>query len=366
MYLKSILLQGFRNLPDLSLTLHPRFSVLVGENAQGKTNIIEGIYLFSFGKSFRVPDYRDLIAWGQGQSFIRSWVHNDIGEEERQVRLTREKKTFYKNDKPVSPNQFLSIPMVLFSPEAILLLKESPQARRDYIDNFISKCLAPYGDRLKQYKRALAQRNKILKDEFLAEAEKEEQAKLWEKPMREHGIYLIEERKRWLERLNRRLVENYTQVAGAGKKAGFVYQPNVAPAEFEERQAACRSEEMEKGMSLVGPHRDDFQASLDDLPVKYFGSQGENRTFTLALKLAEISLFEETLGFSPVLLLDDVVSELDERRSEFFFSRLKSFSGQVFATATSLHLFPKSCLRECRSWQINQGHANPIYDSAGG
>lgn len=362
MHLKSIYVRGFRNLAELSLTLHPHFNILVGPNAQGKTNVIEGIYLLSLGKSFRVADYRDLIGWGEQQALIRAWVFNDVGEEERHVQLTAEKKKFFKNAKPVSPNQFLSMPMVLFAPEAILLLKESPQARRDYMDNLIAKCLAPYGERLSLYQRALAQRNKVLKDEQLAEAEKKEQMKLWEEPMIEHGTYLIGERRTWLEKLNAHLKENYTRLAGEGKRAGFVYQPNIVPEEFAVRQAAVRDEEIERGVSLVGPHRDDFKACLNELPIKDFGSQGENRSFTLALKLAEISLFETTLGFAPLLLLDDVLSELDEQRQEFFFSHLQSFKGQVFATATSLHLFPKSCLRKCCVWQIQQGNASPIYD----
>lgn len=362
MFLKGIHLKNFRNLTEVSLNLHPHFNVLVGNNAQGKTNIIEAIYLLSFGKSFRVVDFRGLIAWRETKSFIRCWVCNEIGDEERNVELAGDKKRFYKNGKPVSPNQFLSIPMVLFAPEAILLLKESPAARRDYMDNLVSKCVAPYQERLAKYKRALAQRNKILKEELLGKAVRQEQVRIWEKPMMEYGSYLIEERTRWLEGLNARLEENYGRVTGGAKKAGFIYQPNVTPAEFAQKQEGMRSEELERGISLVGPHRDDFQASLDALPIKHFGSQGENRAFTLALKLAEIALFEGTLGFSPILLLDDVVSELDEDRCEFFFAHLKNFRGQIFSTATSLHLFPKSCLRDYSGWQVRQGEASLIYD----
>lgn len=360
MYLKAIHLSNFRNLCDLSLSLHPRFNILVGDNAQGKTNIIEAIFLLSFGKSFRVQNYQDLIGWGKTQSLIRSWVWNEIGEEERHVQLNSEIKKFFKNGKPTSSNQFLSMPMVLFAPEAILLLKESPQARRDYIDHLISKCLVPYGDRLKQYKKALAHRNKILKDESLSLEEKKNQAILWENPLQEHGSYLIVERKNWLQRLNRFLVKNYQELAGLNQTAGFIYQPNVEPDRWEEQQAARRGEELERGVSLVGPHRDDFQASLDAKSIKNFGSQGENRTFTLALKLAEIALFEEVLSFSPLLLLDDVVSELDEKRNDFFFSHLKNFKGQIFATATSLHLFPKSGLKEYQGWRLCHGQAEPF------
>lgn len=355
MYLKALHLIHFRNLADVSLTLHPRFNVLVGSNAQGKTNIIEAIHLLSFGKSFRVQDYENLMAWGQSQTFVRSWVFNEIGEEERNVHLTAEKKQFYKNGKPVSPNQFLALPLVLFAPESILLLKESPQGRREYTDDLITICLPAYGKHLRDYKRALAQRNKLLKDELLSREEKQRQMEIWEAPMMEHGKVLIEERKRWLENFNLFLEKHYTAVAGREKKASFIYQPNVEAEAFATRQQMMREEELDRGVSLVGPHKDDFAPSLNQQPIKNFGSQGELRTFTLALKLAEIEFLEEILLFSPLLLLDDVVSELDEKRNEFFFKHLGNFKGQIFATATSLNLFPKSALKEYLCWELQEG-----------
>lgn len=357
MYLKAIHLIHFRNLADVSLSLHPHLNVLVGNNAQGKTNIIEAIHLLSFGKSFRVQDYKDLMTWGGEESFIRSRVFNEIGEEERNVRLTAEKKEFYKNGKPVSPNQFTSMPLVLFAPESILLLKESPQERRDYADDLISIYLPVYVKHLRDYKRALAQRNKVLKDEFLSREEKQKQMELWEEPMREHGRIIIEERKRWLEKFNPFLERHYSAVAGPEKGASFIYQPNVGAEAFVLRQQMMREEELERGVSLVGPHKDDFVPSLNQQPIKNFGSQGELRTFTLALKLAEIEFLEETLEFSPLLLLDDVVSELDEKRNTFFFKHLEDFKGQIFATATSLNLFPKMALRDYLSWELQGGQA---------
>lgn len=355
MYLKALHLIRFRNLADVSLSLHPHLNVLVGNNAQGKTNIIEAIHLLSFGKSFRVQDYKDLMAWGEKECFIRSWVFNEIGEEERNIHLTAEKKQFYKNAKPVSPNQFLTLPLVLFAPESILLLKESPQGRREYIDDLISVCLPPYAKHLRDYKRALAQRNKLLKDEFLSREEKQKQMELWEAPMREQGSIIIEERKRWLGNFNLFLEKHYAAVAGLEKGASFVYRPNVEAEAFALRQQSLREEELDRGVSLVGPHRDDFVPSLNQQPIKNFGSQGELRTFTLALKLAEIEFLEETLSFSPLLLLDDVVSELDEKRNAFFFKHLENFKGQIFATATALNLFPKSSLKEYLCWELQEG-----------
>ncbi len=357
MYLKALSLKNFRNISDLALTLHPNFNILVGDNAQGKTNILEAIYFLSFGKSFRVQNYKDLLAWGFPNAFIRSWVWNEIGEEERNVRFSVEKKEFYKNGKPISPNQFLTLPLVLFAPESILLLKESPQERRAYIDTLIPFSLPAYGGHLRSYKKALAQRNKVLKEELLSREERQKQMELWEGPLLEHGCPLIAARKNWLSSFNPFIERHYRSMAGEEKRAGFIYAPNVEAEDFAQQQQKRRGEELERGVSLVGPHRDDFIPSLNEQPVKQFGSQGELRSFTLALKLAEMEFLEETLNVAPILLLDDVVSELDEKRSSFFFKHLENFRGQIFATATSLNLFPKSCLRDHQCWKLSQGAA---------
>lgn len=360
MHLKGLTLKNFRNISEISLSFHPQFNILVGDNAQGKTNIIEAITLLSFGKSFRVQDYKDLIAWNEKESFIRSWVWNEIGEEERSVHLHGEKKEFYKNGKSASANQFLAMPLVLFAPESILLLKESPQERRDYVDQLISTSHPVYAKKLRDYKKALAQRNKVLKDETLSREERQKQAELWEGPLIENGRHLIEQRKEWLNQFNPFLEKNYISVAGKEKTAVFTYVPNVEAELFTAQQQARRDEELDRGMSLVGPHRDDFIPALNRQPIKHFGSQGELRTFTLALKLAEIEFLETTLGVSPFLLLDDVVSELDERRSHFFFDHLKNFKGQIFATATSFDLFPKTALTEHQKWEMKNGVATPF------
>lgn len=301
-----------------------------------------------------------MIRWGEPQAFIRALVWNEIGEEERNVLLTAEKKQFFKNGKAASPNQFLSLPMVLFAPESILLLKESPQERRNYIDDMITNCSPPYLGRLRQYKRALAQRNKVLKDELLPKEEKRRQMALWEGPLLEHGKYIIEERKNWIAKLNPLLQRHYLEVAGGETEANFVYTPNVEALDFSEKQKFLREEELERGLTLVGPHRDDFIPSLDERPLRSFGSQGEFRTFTLALKLAEITLLKEVLRFSPFLLLDDVLSELDEGRCRFFFSHLKNFDGQIFATATSFSLFPKTSLVDYQGWLLKEGEIAPL------
>ncbi|MDO8493875.1 MAG: DNA replication/repair protein RecF, partial [Deltaproteobacteria bacterium] len=346
MFIKKFGLSRFRNITESVFSFHPRFNIFVGQNGQGKTNFLEAIYLLAFGKSFRVQDFRDLIGWGSSEALVRAWVDNGIGDEERGLRLTQEKKSAHRNGKAASPNQFKTLPVVLFAPEAILLLKDSPQARREYIDDLISQCSPAYVPILRRYKKALQQRNRILSDEMLSLSEKRKQSELWEIPLHEEGKILVRERRRWLEIYNRFLEKHYDQIAGQPTRADLFYEPNAEENLFTDKQSEAREEELARGLSLVGPHRDHLTGRLGEKPIRHFGSQGEQRTFTLAMKLAEIQLLEETLQFSPILLLDDILSELDPSRSRFFFEYLKEFKGQVFVTATHRELFPESVFQD--------------------
>jgi len=354
-HLQKIRLRNFRNIDLLGLEFHPQCNIFVGPNAQGKTNILESIYFLAFGRSFRLQDYKPLIQWGHTEAFVKASVLQSAGSEEREAHLNPEKKRFSKNGKGSTPNQFKSMPVVLFAPEEILLLKEAPQARRDYMDGLISKISPTYEDHLRRYKRALSQRNKLLKDEFLAREEKEKQIILWETPMFEEAKHLIKERGLWIQRLNEILEPQYGAISGDLKKAQFIYEPNTKTENYQEYQEKRRADELERRISLVGPHRDDFNADLQSQKIQASGSQGEMRTFTLALKLSEIELFERVLGESPILLLDDVMSELDKNRNEHLFKVLQNFKGQVFATATSIDLFPTGVLKEYSSWELKDG-----------
>ena len=354
MLLKKLGLQNFRNVSEALFSFHPKFNLFLGKNGQGKTNLLEAIYLLSFGHSFRVSDFRDLIRWGENRGLIRTWVASDLGEEERHIVLEEEKKKVFKNGKPVRPDQFSSIPIVLFAPEAILLWKGSPQGRREYIDHLIAKCSATYGKHLRLYRRALLQRNRILKEELLSIAEKKSQLSIWDSPLIEEGNILIREKKKWIEHLNSYLHRHYDQIAGKPSFALLDYQPNTEENIFSQRISEAREEELARRTTLVGPHRDDFLALLAQKKLSLFGSQGEMRSFTLAIKLSEISVLEEIFQKPPILLLDDVLSELDSARSGYFFRRVADFPGQVFATATHFELFPPGILKDYQSWQIGE------------
>lgn len=350
MSIVSLTLKKFRNFSEETLLLKGSFHIFVGPNAQGKTNVIEALHLLAFGKSFRVANYRDTIQWGVAHAFIKTITQTDLGEEVRETHLNSDKKIFLKNGKPTRPNQFNSMPLVLFAPEEILLLKSPPSMRRDYIDHLFIKLSPIYGDNLRRYNLALHHRNNLLKNKELDRRSLENEIRFWEEPLGQYGDILVLERRRLIEELNPILRERYNIIAGgAAREAQFVYQPNQET--FEKR----REDELIRGFTIVGPHRDEFIPSLSQEPISHAGSQGEMRTFTLALKLSEIKLFEHVLEKTPILLLDDVMSELDTNRSRFFFDYLDQFQGQIFATATSLDLFPKRAQIRAKVWMVENG-----------
>ena len=352
-----VTVSDFRNLSLQTLSLNSGLNVFVGQNAQGKTNFLEAVFLLGCGKSFRTAEYRDLISWEKQTAQISADLSSTDGRDSVKVFLHRDRKEIFINDKKAS---WLKKPLltVLFAPEEILMLKGSPAGRRQYVDDLISKLSPVYAKALKNYHRVLVQRNRLLKEQ--EDSRKlEAELPIWDAPLIELGGGLILERKRWIEKLNSLLARQYDSVAAEGSMAQLIYQPQVEndAGVFQERLLERRALEKVLHRTLTGPHRDDFQACLGARGVKPFGSQGEARTFTLALKLAEIDLIQEVHQKTPVLLLDDVISELDPSRNEHLFKTLETFAGQMLVTTTDLQLLPGQARQKAKIFEVSRGSA---------
>ena len=363
MYIKTLSLTDFRNVSRQTLALDSKLNLLVGANAQGKTNFLEAIYLLAHGLSFRTNEFRDLIRWEAATAKIQAQAMLPEGEDFLEVQINSEKKSLWRNEKKTSwsrasfgPTTLLA---VLFAPEEILVLKGSPQGRRHYIDALVEKLSPAYGKTLKNYHRVVVQRNKLLQDEAMNPNQLETLLETWDAPLIDLGGQLIQERKLWTDRLNQHLTARYEDMSQSKSQAQLIYQPHVESdaAAFSQKLSERKALEKILRRSLVGPHRDDYVATLRNNPVKGFGSQGESRTFTLALKCAEIDLIQEVHQQTPILLLDDVVSELDEARNHYFFHYLLQFAGQVVVTATSEKLLPGATLKVAKTFRIQNGAA---------
>ncbi len=347
MHIDDLSLRNFRNIADLRLTPGKRINLLVGRNAQGKTNIIEAIGLLSTGQSFRAQDFRDMIRWNAQDAEIAARATCGAGADALRVSIDSRRKSFTRNDKRVTAAAAGKFFTVLFAPEEILLLKGPPASRRRYIDSIIFQLSHTHRSNSMQYEKIVRHRNRLLQDARLSDSARREALRPWDEQLADIGSRIVMARSEWCRRINGLLPERYRAIAPEDAQARFVYVPHCGAnavekgidsvkerlrAQLEER----RSDEAVRGITLAGPHRDDLEAEIGASRVKHFGSQGQHRSFVLALKLAEMDLLREASGGEePVFLLDDVASELDAERNRFFFEVLGAARGQVFITATT-------------------------------
>lgn len=344
MNVKKLELYDFRNYAHISAELAPGVNLLVGENAQGKTNLLESVFYLSCGKSFRTGKPQEMIRFGQDFADIQA----DIFTRERETNVravifaAKKPRQLYIGGVRQKTAARLSetLHTVLFCPEELQVLKGSAAARRKLLDTAISQIRPTYAQALSEYNRLLEQKSRILKDRFempsLLQALPDYNLRL-----AQVGAVLIEYRAWYLEKLAVLAAEFHGDFSSGRETLSLSYQtvsnienPSASRAELTqkliEHQKAHERAELEAAQCLSGPHKDDFEASIGDISVKSYGSQGQTRTASISLKLAERELLRRDTGEEPILLLDDVLSELDAKRQDFVLNRIRS--GQVLIT----------------------------------
>lgn len=344
MRINKLSLRGFRNYEDLQADFVPGVNLILGDNAQGKTNLLEGICYLSTGHGFRTRKEAELIKFGADFADLEAEVFSQereqtmravlfAGRRPRQLFLSGVKQKTFANLQGL-------LTTVLFCPEDLMVLKTGASARRKLLDNALCQLRPGYEKALTEYNRLLDHKSRILKDfrEFPSLADTLPDFNL---RMAQLGAILIGYRANFLEKLDR-CTANYHLEFSGGKEAlrlsyktvSNIEDPKCGKIELEkkllEHQESHLRAELESGQCLSGPHKDDFDVLLDDISLKAFGSQGQTRTAAISLKLAEREIFKEDTGEEPVLLLDDVLSELDAKRQDFVLNQIKT--GQVFIT----------------------------------
>lgn len=344
MRIDKLSLKGFRNYRDLSVEFVPGVNLIVGDNAQGKTNLLEAISYLSTGHGFRTRKEAELIGFGEEMADLEAEIFSY--ERERTLRAVlfsgRRSRQLYLSG--VKQKTFAEmrglLTTVLFCPEDLMVLKAGASARRKLLDDALCQLRPGYEKALTEYNRLLDHKSKILKDHreypSLLEALPEFQSGL-----ARLGSIIISYRANYLQKLARCTAKFHLEFSG-GKEGLQIYYKTVSNIadplcgreELEklliEHQNSHLRAELETGQCLSGPHKDDFDVLLDGISLKAFGSQGQTRTAAISLKLAEREIFLEDTGEEPVLLLDDVLSELDPRRQDFVLNQIKT--GQVFIT----------------------------------
>ena len=339
MYVSSLKLQDFRNIRELSLDLSPNINVFYGENAQGKTNVLESIYLAGTTKSHRTSRDREMIRIGEEESHIRMEVVRRAGSFRIDMHLKKNKsKGVAVGGVPLrrAGELFRLVHLVFFSPEDLGIIKEGPGERRKFLDFIISSIDNIYLKDLALYQRCLTQRNHLLHDLF-AHPDLLPSLDVWDAQLSEIGARIIEKRRAFVDELETAAAGIHEKITGGAEKLRVIYEPNTAALTFAERLRAGRQADIRMKTTCTGPHRDDFNVSANDLDLRLYGSQGQQRTADLSLKLSQIRILEEKTGERPILLLDDVLSELDRNRQNFLLESLENT--QTLITCTGLDEF---------------------------
>lgn len=327
-------LQYFRSYKDASFEVGPGVNIIVGPNASGKTNLLEALLVVARGNSYRARDI-DLIAFGQDWARIDA----DLPDSQRVVKIKvagtdKAQKTFEIDEQPLARlTQARTLPVVLFEPNHLLLLSSSPELRRNFLDDLLEQTVPSFGATRRHYKRVLVQRNALLKKN---PPSLKEQLFVWNIRLSELGGQIVRERARLVEVFGERAQELYGSLAQKVYNITLAYQAQFPVEQYEtallHKLESVIDVDVLRGFTAHGPHRDDLQVKIDGHAVQEAASRGETRTLVLALKILELQLLKEIRGTAPLLLLDDVFSELDGRRRQGLTAFVADY--QTFITTT--------------------------------
>lgn len=358
MRLESVQLRDFRNLRSVELEPDPRFNVVVGPNGQGKTNFVEAVTLISTLKSFRSAKNAQLIHHDAELARCAAWVDRAGVRREVEVTVRPGSKKVALNGNHVRrlADFFGTINTVSFTPEDVSVLKGSPSERRLLLDRIIFNAFPAFADEAAAYEAALKQRNALVKQERFDAALLE----VYDEQLVAHGLQVVARREAMIEELRAPFQQAFAEIFDPNLPVEIAYDrtwqadESTAPAQAL-RQALhnARRADLARGFTTVGPHRDDVLTFLAGQPVRGFASQGQHRAFVLALKITEIRTLRARLGAPPILVLDDVSSELDPRRNEQLFEFLAAFDGQVFITTTDEQFVRLH--HPYRAWNVRAG-----------
>lgn len=337
-------LQSFRSYQDDSFEFEPGVNIIVGPNASGKTNLLEALLMISLGSSYRA---RDLEIIRHGRPWSRLDGHGPSGQRVVKIEFTagKAKKGFEIGGNPLKRLSLQkTIPVVLFEPDHLRLLTGSPERRREFLDDVLAQTIPEFSGLRRQYKRTLAQRNALLKN-----SRNKEQLFVWNVRLSELGGKIAGHRIGLVERINKDLQKLYRSLSDSKLKVGASYSSSCGLKQYGSSMLKKLEQSSEldfvRGFTAYGPHRDDLAITLDGHPANEVGSRGEIRTLMLSLKLVELSLIENVRGQKPILLLDDVFSELDGARRQALTNYLSGY--QTFITTTDADIVVQHFLDNC-------------------
>lgn len=355
MILKSLELQNFRNYIRESFHFDPGTNVLYGDNAQGKTNILEAVFVGATTKSHKGSPDSEMIRRGENEAHLRYVVDKDGRETTVESHLHRQGKKGIAIDRlPIrNSEELLGIcHLVFFSPEDLGIIRDGPETRRRFIDMELCQMNRIYLHYLVDYRKNLKQRNALLK-QIRENPSLKDTLELWNRGLIDNGMTIINLRKQFIEELQEIMRKKHEKLTGGTEQIRMVYEPSVSAKLFEEKLILAEERDIYQGTTTVGPHRDDIAFLNGDEDIRKYGSQGQKRTAALSLKMAEIELVEKSIGDKPILLLDDVLSELDRNRQNYLLEQIQGI--QTLITCTGLEEFVESGVGIDKTFHIVKG-----------
>lgn len=364
MLLKQLTLKNFRNYDELTLDLDRSINVFLGENAQGKTNLLEAILMLSLAKSHRTTNDKDFIQWDKAEAKISGRIEKHGQTLPLELTLTQQgKKAKVNHIEQKKLSQYVgNLNVVMFAPEDLTLVKGAPGVRRRFMNMEIGQMQPVYLHDLSVFQRILHQRNQFLKQAKLKKTFDEVMLGILDEQFAEVAIKLTERRSAFIQKLQAYAAPIHHDISRGLETLQIEYKPSVSLDQdgdhlqnLLEKMKTIRQREIDRGVTLIGPHRDDSLFYVNGQNVQVFGSQGQQRTTALSVKLAEIDLIHEETKEYPLLLLDDVLSELDDYRQSHL---LETISGKVqtFVTTTSVSGIKHAKLEQATTFEVEKGH----------
>ena len=355
MMIKSLELQNFRNYESCKIDFDSGTNIFYGDNAQGKTNILESIYMIATTKSHKGSKDQDIIRFGCEEAHIRCYLEKEkmTRQVDMHLRKNKSKGIAVDSQRIKKAADLLGLlNVVFFSPEDLSIIKDGPAERRRFLDMELCQLDSFYLYNLNHYNKIVIQRNKLLKDLF-EHPELKDTLSIWDSQLVSFGSKIIERRQIFIDQLNEIIQEIHTKLSGGREHLTIAYEKNAESNELEEKIRKSRDKDIFSKQTTVGPHRDDISFIVNEIDIRKFGSQGQQRTAALSLKLSEIELVKKSIQDTPVLLLDDVLSELDSNRQNYLLNQIGDI--QTIITCTGLDEFVRNRFEINKVYKVVDG-----------
>ncbi len=351
MYIEKIKLQNFRNYKQLELNLNKNINIIYGNNAQGKTNILESIFLCSFGKSFRTTKEKEMIKFNETNLIVEVFYQKKDRDGKIKIEIGDKKQIYLNGIKIKKLSELLgNVNIVIFTPDDINILKDGPAGRRRFLDMMIGQLRPNYVYNLNMYLKTIEQRNNYLR-QIREENKPEEMLEIWDEKLADYAEKIFNYRDEFIKKIMQKINKIHSEITENKETLEIEYISNCEKKEnYLKLLKERRKLDIIKGFTTKGIHRDDFMIYINEKEVGTYGSQGQNRTVVLSLKLAELNVIYDEIGEYPILLLDDFMSELDEERRKNFLNNIKNT--QVILTGTEKIDLPNL---ECNLYNVKKG-----------